>query len=142
MSDVWKHCEYAKRAAHLLAPVLETLLALGITVLLMEEVQRDERADHASEDSDSDDDVDPLLDLRRGVGRLAARAVRQTVVGAALLVGVALLPNGLGLDADQLLRVAVETHFAVTPEDASRLASRIGTTWTMKIVLGEIGEQK
>ena len=108
----------------------------------MEEVQRDERADHASEDTDSDDDVDPLLDLRRGVGRLAAGAVRETVVGAALLVGVALLPDGLGLDADQLLRVAVETHFAVTPEDASRLASRIGTTWTMKIVLGDIGEQK
>ena len=100
MSDASKCCEYAKGAAYLLAPVLKTLLALSITVLLMEEVQRDERADHASEDTDSDDDVDPLLDLSRGVGRLAAGAVRETVVGAALLVRVASFADCLRLDAD------------------------------------------
>ena len=115
MCDASRQWEHVEGAAYLLAPVLETFLALSITVLLMEEIERDERPDHASEDTDSDDDVDPLLDLRRGVGRLAAGAVRETVVGAALLVGVALLPDGLGLDADQLLRVAVQTHFAVTP---------------------------
>ena len=100
MSDASKCCEYTKGAAHLLAPVLETLLALSITVLLMEEVQRDERPGLASEDTDSDDDVKPRLDLHRGVGRFAARAVRERVIGAALLVRVALLPDGLGLDAD------------------------------------------
>ena len=69
----------------------------------MEDIQRDERPDHASEDTDSDNDLDPLLDLCRSVGHFAARAVRERVIGAGHPVGVALLPDGLNMDADRLL---------------------------------------
>ena len=108
MSDPWKCCEYTKGAAYLLAPVLETLLALGITVLLMEEVQRDERADHASEDTDSDDDVDPLLDLCQSVHRFVPRAVRERVMVLDPLSALH-CSDYLSMDADRLPRVTVDS---------------------------------
>ena len=103
MSDDWKCCEYTEGAAYLLVPILEPLLALSTAVLLMEDIQRDERPDHACVDTDSDNYVKPRLDLRRSVRRFAAHAVRETVIGTVLLVSAALLPGSLSLDADRLL---------------------------------------
>ena len=48
MSDTSKYWEHAEVATYLLAPALEMLLALSITVLLMEKAQRDECPDYAS----------------------------------------------------------------------------------------------
>ena len=68
MSNASKYWEHVEGVAYLLAPVLETLLALSTAVLLMEDIQCNERPDLASEDIDSDNDVNLVLDLRRGVG--------------------------------------------------------------------------
>ena len=85
MSDTSKYWEHAG-TAYLIVPIPEPLVELSIAVLLMEEVQRDERVGHASEDIDSDDDIGVLLDLRRSVSRFVPRAVRETVIGTVLLV--------------------------------------------------------
>ena len=124
MSDTSKYQEHAEGAAYLLVPIPEPLLVLSIAVLLMEDIQRDERPDLASEDTDSDNDVKPRLDLRRSVRRFAAHAVRETVIGTVLLVSAALLPGSLGLDADRLLRVAVEVRFAMAPKSSVPISIR------------------
>ena len=88
---------------YLLAPVLQTLLALRIAVLLVHEVERDKRANHASDDAHPDDGIHPCANLVWGIGGGAARSIIAAVEGHALLVGIALGAEGLGLDAYQLL---------------------------------------
>ena len=101
MMQTWSKCH--RDGAYLLPPVLETLLTLRVTVLLVQEVERDKRAGHTSNDAHADDSVYPLANLVWSVGGLTALPVVTAVEGRALLVCIATRSNGLSLDALQLL---------------------------------------
>lgn len=64
---------------YLFSPVLESLLALPITLFAMEEEQSDQGAEHAAENAKANDNIHPNSDVHYSVDFFAALQRREAV---------------------------------------------------------------
>lgn len=101
----------------LLAPVLSPLLAFSVAMFTMEEEQREECCNHATEDPYGTNNIHPGPDCLRGPWSAAAHTGSQAVERSAFFVGRTAGGQLFHPVADKSLRVTVKTILAVVTGD-------------------------
>jgi hypothetical protein len=99
----------------LLAPILNALLSLLISLLAMHQEQTDKRSSHAAKDSQRNDNVDPDTKMVGGGCSNSADATAETVPRVTLFIGSAGFTNELACHTNIRSRITVETNTTVSP---------------------------
>lgn len=107
------HGEDIVSECFLFPPILCSLLSFYLTVLAVEDVQRDKDSKHAAQEGCSDDSVYPSRYVNGGVGSGGTLASGITVLCRAFLVCVACLTKRFLLNTLFLCSVAVGARHAV-----------------------------